>query len=209
MYNSGEVYYPSFTCIPATYGKYNWSTKLAEIGLCMRYIYIYIDLLQLHMMKGNISEAIIEYARLKANSEDLSTKSEEELKSTKIQTRKEQRSTQEKVEEIREQELKDRAEAYIAEGKLPMGKALKILIEQEQIKGEYSTIQRELERKKYVSLTRLIVPGEKYIDDTGESVKMPGTVYIDKDKVHNLLIERNEKYFSLAENTPQGINDFI
>ena len=90
-----------------------------------------------------------------------------------------------------------------------MGKALKILIEQEQIKGEYSTVQRELERKKYMSLTRLIVPGEKYIDDTGESVKMPGTVYIDKDKVHNLLIERNEKYFSLAENTPQGINDFI
>ena len=60
-----------------------------------------------------------------------------------------------------------------------------------------------------MSLTRLIVPGEKYIDDTGESVKMPGTVYIDKDKVHNLLIERNEKHFSLAENTPQGINDFI
>ena len=124
----------------------------------------------------------------------MSTKSEEELKSTKIQTREEQRNTQEKAEEIREQELKDRVETYITEGKLPMGKALKILIEQEQIKGEYSTVQRELERKKYVSLTRLIVPGEKYIDDTGESVKMPGTVYIDKDKVHNLLIERNEKH---------------
>ena len=90
-----------------------------------------------------------------------------------------------------------------------MGKALKILIEQEQIKGEYSSIQRELERKKYASLTRLIVPGEKYLDDLGNTVESPGTVYIDKDKVHELLIERNEKHFSLAEQTPQGINGFI
>ena len=31
----------------------------------------------------------------------------------------------------------------------------------------------------------------------------------DKDKVHKLLIERNVKHFSLAEQTPQGINGFI
>ena len=36
---------------------------------------------------------------------------------------------------------------YIAEGKLPMGKALKTLTEQEQIKREYRSIQQELERK--------------------------------------------------------------
>ena len=34
-------------------------------------------------------------------------------------------------------------------------------------------------------------------------------MYTDKDKVHDLLIERNVKHFSLAENTPQGINGFI
>ena len=90
-----------------------------------------------------------------------------------------------------------------------MGKALKILIKQEQIKGEYSSIQRELERMKYVSLTRLIVPGEKYQDALGNTVESPGTVYTDKDTVHDLLIERNEKHFSLAEHTPQGINGFI
>ena len=80
-----------------------------------------------------------------------------------------------------------------------MGKALKFLIEQEQIKGEYSSIQRELERKKYVPLTRLIVLGEKHLDDLGNTIESPGTVYTDKDKVHELLIERNEKHFSLAK----------
>ena len=90
-----------------------------------------------------------------------------------------------------------------------MGKALKILIEQEQIKGEYSSIQRELERKKYVSLTRLIILGEKYQDALGNTVESPDIIYTDKDKVYDLLIERNEKHFSLAEQTPQGINGFI
>ena len=90
-----------------------------------------------------------------------------------------------------------------------MGKAYKILIEQEQIKRDYSSIQRELERKKYISLTRLIVPGDKNLDNTGNIVESPSTVYTDKDKVHELLIERNVKHFSLAEQTPQGINGFI
>ena len=90
-----------------------------------------------------------------------------------------------------------------------MGKALKIPIEQEQIKGEYSSIQQELERKKYISLTRLIVSGETYQDSLGNTVESPGTVYTDKEKVHDLLIKRNEKYFSLADKTPQGINGFI
>ena len=81
------------------------------------------------MKKGNISEKIIEYARLKANSEDLSTKSEEELKNNRIQTREEQRNIHNKAEEIREQELQDRAEWYIVEENLPIGEALKITIE--------------------------------------------------------------------------------
>ena len=43
----------------------------------------------------------------------------------------------------------------------------------------------------------------------GNTVESPGTVYTDKDTVHDLLIERNEKHFSLAEQTPQGINGCI
>ena len=80
-----------------------------------------------------------------------------------------------------------------------MGKAVEVLIEQEQIKKEYSIIQRELERKKYASLTRLIVPGERLTDDNGNSLETPGTVFTDKNKVHNLLIERNVNHFSLAK----------
>ena len=148
--------------------------------------------------KGNIPGEILEHARVKAKSEDLSSYSAEELKICTSQTREELRQIQERAEEIRANELQERAEAYIAEGKLPMGKILKILIEQEQIKGEYSSIQRELERKKYASLTRLIVPGEKYQDSLGNTVESPCTVYTDKDIVHDLLIERNEKHFSLA-----------
>ena len=55
---------------------------------------------------------------------------------------------QERVTEIRERELQERAEAYIAEVKLPMGKALTILIEQEQIKRGvqlHTTTTREKE----------------------------------------------------------------
>ena len=75
----------------------------------------------------------MEDARSKANSEDLSTLSVEELKSITSQTREELRQIQERAAEIRENELQERAEAYITEGELLMGKALKILIEQEQI----------------------------------------------------------------------------
>ena len=176
-----------------------------EIGLRMRYI----NLLWLHTKKGNIPAEIMEHTRARANSEDLSKSSVEDLKIITSQTREELKKIQERAKEMRERELQEKAEAYIAEGKLPMGKAYKILIEQEQIKREYSSIQLELERKKYVSLTRLIVPGEKNLDNTGNIVESPGTVYIDKDKVHELLIERNVKHFSLAEQTPQGINGFI
>ena len=145
-------------CVPSTYGSFVWSTKLVEIGLRMRYI----NLLGLQAKKGNIPGEILEHARAKAKSEDLSSYSVEELKISTSQTREELRQIQERAVEIRANELQERAEAYIAEGKLPMGKALKILIEQEQIKGDYSSIQRELKQKKYASLTRLIVPGEKY-----------------------------------------------
>ena len=71
------------------------------------------------------------------------------------------KSAQTQAEDNREKEMMDRAEKYIEERKLSAGKALKILIEQEKFAREYGSIQRELDRKKYASLMRLIVPGEK------------------------------------------------
>ena len=88
-------------------------------------------------------------------------------------------------------------------------KTLKILIEQEKAAGEYSTIQRELDRKKYASLMKLIVPGDKYVDAEGKLAEMPSNVYTDKDMIHDRLIDRNIKHFSAAKETPQGINGFI
>ena len=112
--------------------------------------------------------------------------------------RAELKKVQNKSEEIREQELKDRAEKYIEEGKLPAGKALKILIEQEKSAREYGSIQRELDRKKYASLMRLIVPGEKYVDAEGNMAETPNMVYTDKDNIHDRLITRYIKHFSEA-----------
>ena len=43
----------------------------------------------------------------------------------------------------------------------------------------------------------------------GKMEELPGVVYTDKEQIHNLLVERNIQYFSLAEDTPQGINGFI
>ena len=87
--------------------------------------------------------------------------------------------------------------------------ALKILIEQENVRKEYSVVQQELERKKYSSLKRLKVPGTKYIDAEGITQELPSNVYTDQETIHNLLIDRNIKHFSQAEDTPQGINGFI
>ena len=58
-------------------------------------------------------------------------------------------------------------------------------------------------------LTRLIVPGEKTINDKGNVVESSSTAHTDKAKVQDLLIERDVKHFSLAENTSQGITGFI
>ena len=60
-----------------------------------------------------------------------------------------------------------------------------------------------------MSWTRLIVPGEKNINDEGNVAESPGIAYTEEDKVHHLLFERNVKHFSLAGKTPQGINWFI
>ena len=81
-------------------------------------------------------------------------------------------------------------------------KTLKILIEQEKAAGEYSTIQRELDRKKYASLMKLIVPGDKYVDAEGKLAEMPSNVYTDKDMIHDRLIDRNIKHFSAEKETP-------
>ena len=59
---------------------------------------------------------------------------------------------------------------------MAMGKTLHFFIEQEQIKGDYSAIQKEIERKKHVSLTKLIVPGETNINDTSNAVESPGII---------------------------------
>ena len=91
----------------------------------------YINFLGLQAKKGNIPGDILEHARVKAKSENLSTYSTEELKLSTIQTREELRKIQERAVGIRENKLQERTEAYIAEGKLPMGKALTILIKQE------------------------------------------------------------------------------
>ena len=95
----------------------------------------------------------------------------------------------------------DRAEKYIEEGKLPAGKAFKILIEQEQSVREYGTIWRELDKKKYAYLMRPIVPGEDYVDAEGNMAEILNTVYIDKDNIHDRLISRNIQHFPEAEDT--------
>ena len=133
----------------------------------------------------------------------------EEIKKNRRNARIELKKIQKEAEIHREKELEGRAEAYIEEGKLPMGMALKILIEQEKVRKEYSVVQRELERKKYSSLKRLIVPGTKYIDAEGITQELPSNVYTDQETIHNLLIDRNIKHFSQAKDTPQGINGFI
>ena len=110
----------------------------------------------------------MENARIRAKSENIENKTEEELQVIRKEARKRLTEIQQEAETRREKEMEERAEAYIAEGKLPAGKALTIIIEQEKIRKEYSDIQRELERKKVNALTRLIFSGEKYIDASGK-----------------------------------------
>ena len=55
----------------------------------------------------------------------------EELQILTVQTREELKKIQDKAQEIRASELQEKAVTYIAEDKLPIGKALNILIEQE------------------------------------------------------------------------------
>ena len=116
---------------PSMYGKYAWSTKLMEIGLRIKYI----NLLWLQMRKVNIPLEILEHAIAKANSEDLSTSSAKDLKLVTSQTREEHRKIQDRAKHFRESELQERVYAYIVEDKLSMCKVLKILIDQEQIRG--------------------------------------------------------------------------
>ena len=105
--------------------------------------------------------------------------------------------------------MEGRVEAYIEEEKLPMGKALKILIQQEKVGREFTIVQQELERKKYSSLKRLIVQGNKYVDAAGNTQELPSNIYTDKETTQNLLIDRKFKHFSLAKETRQGTNGFI
>ena len=144
----------------------------------------------------------MENARLKAKSEKLEHKTEEELQAIRKEARQKLKEVQQEAEARREKEMEERAEAYIAEGRLPAGKTLNIIIEQEKIRKEYSDIQRELERKKFNALTRLIVPGEKYVDANGQEQERPGLMYTDRDTIHKLLINRSIKHFSQAEDTP-------
>ena len=69
-----------------------------EIQLRMRYV----NFPWLHMKKGNIPPNILEHARAKAKSENLSTHSGEELKFITTQIREKQRKIQDRAKKIRE-----------------------------------------------------------------------------------------------------------
>ena len=114
--------------------------------------------------KGNIPEYVMDHAREKANAENIEDSTEEELRNIRTATRKQLKEIQQEAGKRREKEMKERVDTYIAKGKLPIGKALKIIIDQEKVRKEYSDIQRELDKKKFNALTRLIVPGEKPVD---------------------------------------------
>ena len=117
----------------------------------------YWNLRLLHMDKGNIPQSILEQVQAQTNVQTDYKETKDQIIELFRTARAALKRVQGEAEEIREQEMMDRAEKYIEEGKLPAGKALKILIEQEKSAREYGTIQRELDRKKYASLMRLIV----------------------------------------------------
>ena len=96
-------------CNPTQFGScesHSWSTKLTEVGFIMRYW----NLRMLHLEKGNIPQAILKQVQEKAKVQTDHKETKEQILEFHRAARAELKKVQNKSEEIREQELKDRAE---------------------------------------------------------------------------------------------------
>ena len=113
-------------CNPSQYGScesHPWSTQLTVVGHQMRYWNLRI----LHMEKGNKQQEILEQVQAKTKVQTDYKETKEQIQDNHKAARAALKEMHAHSEEIREQEMRDRAEKYIEEGKLPAGKALKIL----------------------------------------------------------------------------------
>ena len=87
----------------------------------------YWNLRMLHMEKENIPQEILEQVQAKTKVQTDYKETKEQIQDNHKAARAALKEMHAHSEEIREQEMRDRAEKYIEEGKLPAGKALKIL----------------------------------------------------------------------------------